>query len=186
MSDPSPASPGWEALSAAWRAPGQSAAPDAAALRSYVDRESRRMRGWLVVELALTAVALAGGAWALATRRDPPTLLLVADLWGVLAVVWGFALLARRGLWRPLALSTEAYLALARRRARVRLATAVLIVLLLAAQLVVVGVARVGVPVPWLGEGVAARALAAVVALVYFGWAVRLGYRAREEIRSLG
>jgi len=185
VSDPAASSFEWSALAARWTGEARSAALDAQALRAHVTREMQRARAWLVVELLLTGLVLGGGAWALAFHRSAFTLLLTADAWVVLAVVWGFAVWTRRGTWRIVGERTETYRLLALRFARARVATAWLVLALLALQLGIVTAAPGAVHAGWHATA-AARSAAGVVAIIYLLWAVWLRRRALREIRRLG
>lgn len=184
MSDSTPRAGEWGSLSADWLAQPVPAALDPVALRARVERETRQMRWWVAVEIAFTAAVLGGGAWALAFHRDAFVLLFTMDAWAMLVLVWAFALWSRRGLWRPAAESTEAYLALARRRAQIRLATAWFIVVVVAAQIAVALLSPGPSGATWLG-GAGGRAVAWLVAVVYLALAMRLRSRAVAERRWL-
>jgi len=89
--------------------------PDLAAL---VRRQSRIMRLTLLAE-ALVTVLLGGGTiWLAATRGKVDLAVLSGATWVFLAVAWGFGIRNRRGAWRPVVLTSSAYLEISIRRCR--------------------------------------------------------------------
>jgi hypothetical protein len=87
-------------------------------IRAAVTRQSRLMRILLGVEIVLT-VGVLGWVGYLVAERPTPAMI----GWGIAALVhsaliWGFAMWNRRGVWAPLGESTREYLALALERAR--------------------------------------------------------------------
>lgn len=181
MTEHDPLAFDWSPLSEAWRAEPAGPLPDPAELRGRIAHETRRMRRWLVVEVALSVVAAGASAWALAFRRSHQSSLFALDTLGMLALVWAFALWSRRGAWRPLSESTEAYVALARRRMRMRVRTAWFILGVLALQLAVVVLASAPA-IGWAGsEGApGGRLLPGAVTLGFLAWAVWLERSARR------
>jgi hypothetical protein len=172
VNNPTPFSLDWTSLASDWRAQ-TVVAPDPLALRSHIAQETRRMRQGLIAELALSAVVLLGGAWVLAFHWSSFAALVTFDAWGMLALVWGFAVWNRRGMWRPLAETTAAYVTLARARARRRYWAAWFILLTLAIQFAVVTLVRRSAM--WGGHrGGAADLLPAGVTVLFLAWAVWL------------
>jgi hypothetical protein len=100
----------WDGLAAVWR---DTEVDRAGEIRALVRRQSRRMRYLLALEVVVTIVVL-GLVASIAIRRPGPV-----TFWWALAsvlhtaVVWAFAWWNRRGVWRPMAETTSAYLRLA-------------------------------------------------------------------------
>jgi hypothetical protein len=169
----------WAPLTALWQAREEQPPVDPQALRAHVDAESRRMRWWVVVEVCLTIAVLGVTTWNLVRHPGVRALLMAADVGAVLAIVWAFALWGRRGIWRPSADSTEAYLVLARRRARLRLQTTWLALSLLVAQLAIVRLAPPSSP------GATDWSLRAAATAAWLAWALWARRRALADIRRL-
>lgn len=89
--------------------------PDLAAL---VRRQSRFMRLMLIAEVLVTVVLGGGTIWLAASRRQTDLAVLSGATWVFLAVAWGFGTWNRRGAWRPVALTSAAYLEVSVRRCR--------------------------------------------------------------------
>jgi hypothetical protein len=71
-------------------------------------------------------VVIGGGAVVLAMRSPRPDMLVLAlGTWTFIAAAWIFALLTRRGLWSPSALTTAAFIDLSIRRCRAALAASI-------------------------------------------------------------
>ena len=163
----------WDALAAAWQRRDEHPRVDPQLLRAQVQRETTRMQRWLGIEIAFSVAVVAMTFYILVRHADPRALLLAIDSWVVLVIVWLFALWGRRGLWKPSAESTEAYIVLGRRRARLKLQTAWLAFGLLVAQLVV-------------GQATAERStLHWIVAAAWLVWAFWMRRRAIDECRRL-
>jgi len=105
-----------------WLADSQPVVP--AALRRKVERQSRAMRWMLLAEVFVTVVI--GGGCTLLTLREPTgeMIVLAAGAWVLFATAWTFALLNRRGTWRPEQATTSAFIDLSLRRCRRRLTAA--------------------------------------------------------------
>ena len=102
----------------AWREEwtGQPAgSPDLAA---RVRRQSRFMRLMLLAEVLVTVLLGGGAIWLAATKRQLDVAVLAGATWVFLAVAWGFGVWNRRGAWRPLALTSSAYLEISILRCR--------------------------------------------------------------------
>ena len=87
-------------------------------IRALVVRQTRFLRVTVAFEIMVTIVLLS--PVVLAVARNPTSEMIG---WGIAAfahsaLVWGFTLRNRAGIWRPLGESTREYLALARERAR--------------------------------------------------------------------
>lgn len=106
----------WSEWGAAWREPPGPVPPEAA-IRALVMRQTRRLRATVITEALVTVAILGPVLWVVAAERTAAAL-----TWGLLAVVhsavvWGFTLWNRAGLWRPLSHAVEDYLAIALARA---------------------------------------------------------------------
>jgi hypothetical protein len=89
-------------------------------LKELVERETRRMRRFVVGEIIVTMVFGGGSlAWALLSRR-PDVLVLAIGIWLFIASAWTLALRLRRGAWAPVTATTKAFLDLAILRCRRR------------------------------------------------------------------
>jgi hypothetical protein len=114
-------------LGATWRAadlpiPTLDAIPER--LETRIRAGTRRMILAIIGEVLLTLAVFAGVAVGIGGPSDKRTSIAWALATIHTAVVWGFVIWNRRGLWQPNAVDTGAYLALARRRALRRLDTA--------------------------------------------------------------
>ncbi|HEX9895130.1 MAG TPA: hypothetical protein VGA78_14460 [Gemmatimonadales bacterium] len=170
------ADPEWAGLAARWQA---EVLPPRLSVERLLRREGRRrlLMGLLVaVEalLSLTAVA----ATVSARRRLPEpngTLLLIAALVYVV-LVWGFALWNRRGTWRPLARTTEAFVAVSKLRCRRGLRSVRFVVTVVTTQLLLTAgwlVLRAGGETPvWTARETLALAPSLSVGVLFLLWAV--------------
>ena len=87
-------------------------------LRARVLAETRRMRLFLVVPVAVT-IGFGGGYLARAVASpDVESITLAAAVWVFIGVAWATAILNSRGTWVPLADTTAAYLDVSIRRCR--------------------------------------------------------------------
>jgi len=104
----------------AWRRHWRAASPAPVDLKSRVERETRRMRREMAVEIAVT-VLFGGGsmAWALLSRRTD-VLVLTIGIWAFIAIAWAISFLLRRDAWAPAASTTAAFLDLSILRCRRR------------------------------------------------------------------
>jgi hypothetical protein len=108
-------------------------------LRERVERETRMMRRFVIVEVIIT-VAFCGGtlAWAFLSQTTD-ALILALGVWCFTATAWIISYLLRRDAWAPATSTTSAYLDLSmlrcRRRRQSIVAQAILYVLLLAFDL---------------------------------------------------
>ena len=70
-------------------------------LKDLVERQTRRMRLWVVGEIVVTVV-FGGGSLTLASiYRQTDIFVLAAGIWIFLAVAWMLSFLLRRGAWAP-------------------------------------------------------------------------------------
>ena len=119
-----PISEEWTSLAAAWQS-----APVAhgLSLETLMRRERRRRVLMTLVVVSEALISLAGLAIAyLAARRMPASggSILVGGVVVYIAVLTAFAVWNRRGTWRPLAETTEAFIAISILRCRRGLRTA--------------------------------------------------------------
>jgi hypothetical protein len=107
-----------------WRAQWQADAEVPADLRRKVARDTRYMRLMLALEVLVT-VTIGGGSivWAMLEPRAEMLVLAVA-VWIFLAAAWTTAVITRRGLWSPAAVTTADFIGLSIRRCRGKLAAA--------------------------------------------------------------
>jgi hypothetical protein len=163
----------WHALAATWRRP-ETPEIDLPRLRARIQRETTVMRRSLVGEIALSAAVVGWTVWNLVREPVPYAMLFAVDSWAVLGIVWAFVLSGRRGLWKPSADTTEAYLVLGRQRAQQRLRTAWLALGLVVAQLVVAKTASIlSSPIQWIASA------------AFVAWALWSRARAIGEQRRL-
>lgn len=125
----------WREWEAAWRSD-HPAEPTFEEIRRSVDRQTRSMRLTLGGEVVATLAMLGLAAWVLLEEPGPARL-----GWGIAAVlhtavVWGFVLWNRRGIWSPLGESVIDYLAIARTRLERRRRTAAFVIGLVAVEVV--------------------------------------------------
>ncbi len=123
----------------AWRGYWQNASTVPADLQQRVERETRLMRRFVWLEIAVTLVFGAGSiAWAALSRRTD-VLVLAIGIWAFIAIAWTIAMLLRRGAWTPVTATTSAFLELSIlrccRRREALIAQVVLYVLILAFDL---------------------------------------------------
>lgn len=101
-----------------WRQDWQTGGVAPADLADRVARETRRMRQFLLAEIAITLV-FGGGSIAWATvARGSELLVLVVGIWAFLAMAWATSWWLRRGVWTPLTTTTSAFLDLSILRCR--------------------------------------------------------------------
>ena len=115
-------------------------------IRVRVDRERRRMVRTVVAEIILTIVVVVAAAYALFRFPSDWTRLFTLNLGMMLVAMWGFAVWNRRGLWRPLGETTEAFVRLARLRCRRKLQALGFATAVVGAQLLFVAAWRVWGP----------------------------------------
>lgn len=112
----------WARLSDEWRAQPRTAAVDV--LRRRVRRQTMRLYAITAFEVLIT---IAGGGILVAAflrGTDVETKLLASGLGIFTAIVWGFTLRNRRGIWRAAGDTIVAYRALERERLRRRISNA--------------------------------------------------------------
>jgi len=172
----------WSAIGDEWRMIDEPAGAERTDLRLSVTRESRRMRRMLLLEAALTIVAILVIIWSLTRAPRPYGVFFAIDTGAVLCIVWIFSIVTGRGLWRAAGASTADYLALARRLARRRLHTVHLALALLAAQVIVM----IALPGVRIGSSDVVTMLASGGgALTWLVWAVFARRRALRDLRGL-
>jgi len=109
----------------AWRREWQSDAAIPPDLRRRVERQSRWMRITIAADILVTA-GIGGAVLVLAVRAPQPGfVLLAAATWLFIASAWTFRLISSRGLWKPSAMDTAAFVDLLVKRCHARLAAAV-------------------------------------------------------------
>lgn len=178
----------WAELAAEW----QSGLADPPALEQLARRERahrRRLAVVVVLEVLVTAAAMAGSVALVRGRGDVVAWTAAVAAWVTLVAVLAFAVWNRRGTWRPLARTVEGYLAVSELRCRRKIRTARFV-----AGFVLAGTAALtGWRVLRLGGFAMADgpeawwrlALPAVVVLAYLAWAVWYARRARRELAWL-
>jgi hypothetical protein len=119
----------------AWRSDWQTTSPVPVDLTRRVERETRSMRRYLLLEILITVV-FGGGTIAVAALSDwDDALVLAVGVWIFIGVAWTMSMLLRRGAWAPLTATTAAFLELSilrcQRRREAVVAQAVLYVTLL-------------------------------------------------------
>ena len=174
----------WIELVAVWNTDGPAAHVEA--LRQRVEAERRRMIVGVAVEIAVTV--LFAGAATYATLRFPGnwSRLVAIDIAAITIGVWTFVLWNRRGIWRPLGESTEAFLRLARLRCLRKLQAIRFSVALIVAQLLAVAVwVWWGPQQSPLAPSLSVRAIPAIVVVLFvvaLTWSRR---RVRQELTEL-
>src|SRR5215213_2600791 len=102
----------------AWRRDWQAGPGVPADLTERVERETRVMRRFVIVKIAITVIFGAGSlAWA-TVSPGTETLGLVIAIWAFIAIAWTISWLLRRGAWGPVTGTTTAFLELAILRCR--------------------------------------------------------------------
>ena len=180
MTDPTTEIPSWESLGETWKTGGDYPSIVPAIVRERVESATRRMGWWLAAEVSFTLVALGVSGWILTVRASTDGLLIASDIWIVTAIVWAFALVSRRGLWRPLSATTEAYLTLARARVIRRIWNVAFATALLVVQTGIMSFVGGSQPVDPLSRLARLLGLAAWTAWVVWEWR-----RATKELRHL-
>jgi hypothetical protein len=103
-----------------WRRDWQSDTVDSTDLTARVERETRRMRYVLIVDVLVTVI-MGGGSIAWSARYHPDGMVVfVIGVWTFLAIAWLMSWILRRGAWAPLASTTAAFLDLSILRCRRR------------------------------------------------------------------
>ncbi len=115
-------------------------------LKDLVERQTRRMRLWVVGEIIVTVV-FGGGSLTLASiYRQTDIFVLAAGIWIFLAIAWTLSFLLRRGAWAPVTATSSAFLDLmilrCRRRRESIVAQCLLYAVILTFDLVWIYVAR--------------------------------------------
>lgn len=103
-----------------WRREWQAETVEATDLTARVERESRRMRRYLIGEIAVTALFGGGSIIGAAVSQRGDVMVLVIGVWVFLAIAWLLSGILRRGAWTPLATTTSAFLDLSIVRCRRR------------------------------------------------------------------
>lgn len=176
----------WDLLVADWqRSPAPRVGDDY--LARLVLKQRRRMTLAVVADVLVSVLALAAAIAVTSTFPGPASTLLNLDVALMLVSTWTFALWNRRGLWRPLAETTERYVELALLRCRRRLAALRFAWSTLGIQVLIVGVWRVfGPTFEWSRGG--PNVIVAIPALVVVGfalWIMVVHRRTRQEIVAL-
>ena len=113
----------WEGWARAWRAKDAPAPEVRSQLEARVRRASLMMILAVAAEYAL-AVGLLALSFIVAARNPQPVILAwAAAVWLFVFAAWGFSLWNRRGIWRPVGRTTEAFVALSRERCLRKLTT---------------------------------------------------------------
>lgn len=107
----------------AWRAQWQADTEVPADLRRKVERGSRNLRLLQALEVLITVVLGGGSTLLAAMDRRIEMVVLSAAVWLFFGVAWTFAIMNRRGIWSPAAVSTTDFLNLSIRRCQRRLAS---------------------------------------------------------------
>jgi hypothetical protein len=103
-----------------WRREWQAETVGSTDLAARVERDTRRMRYFVIIEVVITVV-LGGGSIAWSARYHPDGMIaLVVGVWTFLAIAWLMSWIVRRGAWAPLASTTAAFLDLSILRCRRR------------------------------------------------------------------
>ena len=103
-----------------WRREWQADTVDATDVTARVTRETRRMRYYLIGEIAITVI-FGGGSIAWSALYHPDGMVaFVIGVWTFLAIAWLMSWMLRRGAWAPLASTTAAFLDLSILRCRRR------------------------------------------------------------------
>ena len=119
----------------AWRTDWETASPAPVDLTRRVERETRLMRRYVLLEILVTVV-FGGGTIAVAALSTwDDALVLAVGVWIFIGVAWAMSMLLRRGAWAPMTATTAAFLELSilrcQRRLEAIVAQAVLYVTLL-------------------------------------------------------
>jgi hypothetical protein len=170
----------WSNLSTAWQ--GTDDPGTERLMRASVIRRGRLMRVVLGSEVAVTVGVLTWVGYVVSAR---PTATMIG--WGVAALlhsalVWGFALWNRRGMWAPLGESTRDYLALALERASRDRRAAQFVIWLVALEVLAVATFLVLSHRPVSGGWWLVPAAVVVSAL---GWAILRVLRSERELDGL-
>jgi hypothetical protein len=111
-----PESDGWTALAEDWQAERPAVGIDLEALRRRVAAAGRRMIWQLIASIVVSLVYIAISAFQLIRDPGPDSTFFALDSLTLLVLAWGFSIWASWGAWKPLAETTEMFLALERRR----------------------------------------------------------------------
>lgn len=118
-----------------WRTDWQTSSPVPADLIRRVERETRVMRRYLLLEILITVVFGGGTIAAAALSTWDDALVLTVGVWIFIGVAWTMSMLLRRGAWAPMTTTTAAFLELSilrcQRRREAIIAQAVLYITLL-------------------------------------------------------
>ena len=103
-----------------WRRNWHAGQPAVSDLRARVERETRRMHLFVIIEVIITIVFCGGTlGWTLLTRRTD-ALVLAIGVWFFTAAAWVISYLLRRDAWAPATLTTAAFIDLSILRCRRR------------------------------------------------------------------
>ena len=168
----------WSELAETWRATTDLPAA-AATLKRSADRQTRMMRLSLGAEILVTLVTLGLVWWVVTGERGPISLGWVVGAGVHAAIVWGFTLWNRAGIWAPLGRSTVDYLRLTRTRfERQRRAAAFTLWLVGIETAALAG--WIAIRSGWTGSGWRLAWLPGLVVIgSAIGWAIWSGRRAR-------
>ena len=174
----------WTELAETWRA---TTDPPAAAgtLKQSADRQTQVMRLSLGAEILVTLVTFGLVWWVVTGERGPISLGWVVGAGLHAAIVWGFTLWNRAGIWAPLGRSTVDYLQLTRTRLeRQRRAAAFTLWLVGIETAALAGWIVVGSG--WTGSGWRLAWLPGLLVIgSAIGWATWSGRRARTSLARL-
>ncbi len=173
-----------------WRQEWQSEPAVPPDLRRRVERQSRRLKIAIALDILVTVV-MGGAVIVLAVRLPRPDMLvLAAATWFFIAGAWAFRLSISRGLWTPAAVNTAAFVDLSIRRCRAQMKAAafggVLYVCEIAFCLgwIYRHSARSSPLAGWLTGSLTAR-MVWVITTVFFSFLVRYRRKKRGELAWL-
>jgi hypothetical protein len=113
----------WEAWTREWHEEAAPAPGIESAIERRVRRQSARLALLSVMEGAVALGLLALSAIVAADRPTPLVLVWAGAIWILVFVAWGFSLWNRRGIWRPAAQNTRAFVEVSLERCARRLRT---------------------------------------------------------------
>jgi len=168
----------------AWREQWASQAGDISDLGKRVKRQSRYMRFMLAAEMLVTVVMGGGTLWMAVDSKELDFSVLAGATWMFLAAAWGFGIWNRHGAWRPVSMTSSAYLEISIRRSRSAIRAVIFGMVLFAIEMVFC--------LGWIYKRTggtsflySARMIAVGMATVwFFAWSLR--YRARKKAELAG
>jgi hypothetical protein len=177
----------WKTVSTTWQTDEFQARALADVLRGRIDRQTRRMRWVVAIEVAITVIVLhlvatviikSGGAGAV--RLSALVLLYTGG-------IWAFALWNRRGTWSPYGEATADFVALLRVRAERRMKSARFCISVIAIAALLVGRQ---IEAAWRGGSMSAwdRGIwigFSIYSVGLVAWGVWYLRRARRELQGL-